>query len=344
MAQTGDMLDIMRDILLTVKLDNPERFKQMALEEKAGEEASLIPGGSGVVDSRLRALFNEADWAEEQMGGVSYLFFLRRLVEDIDRDWPGVLRKLEDIRQTLLNRDSMLSNVTLDAENWSQFQPKLADFLSALPGRPASLARWIPEPGYHFEGLTIPAKVNYVGKGANLYELGYQLHGSNMVITNFLRTTWLWERVRVQGGAYGGSCRFDSHSGVFNFLSYRDPNLLQTLDNYDKAGQFLREVDLSEEEISRSIIGSIGQIDAYQLPDAKGYTSLVRYLLGISDEERQRRREEVLSTTLAEFRAFAELLDRVKEQGSVVVMGSQEAIEAANNKRGGDWLTTHKVL
>jgi Zn-dependent M16 (insulinase) family peptidase len=344
MAQIDDMLEIMRDILLTVKLDNLDRFRQMALEEKAGEEASLIPGGSNVVDSRLRALFNETDWAEEQMSGVSYLFFLRRLIEEIEQDWPTVLMKLEDIRQTLLNRNSMLCNVTLDEANWSQFQPKLADFLSVFPNRPMSLARWIPVQGHQFEGLAIPAKVNYVGKGANLYDLGYQLHGSHLVITNYLRTTWLWERVRVQGGAYGGFCRFDSHSGVFNFLSYRDPNLLATLDNYDAASQFLGQIQLSDDEITKSIIGAIGQLDAYQLPDAKGYTSMVRYLLGISDKTRQQRREEVLSTTGADFKAFAEILERVRERGFVVVMGSQEGIEAANQSRGNNWLTVHKVL
>jgi hypothetical protein len=117
-----------------------------------------------------------------------------------------------------------------------------------------------------------------------------------LVINNFLRTTWLWERVRVQGGAYGGSCSFDRRSGVFNFLSYRDPNLLATLENYDRASHFLRKVDLSQDELTKSIIGVIGDLDAYQLPDTKGYTSMARYLAGDTDAERQRMRDEVLST------------------------------------------------
>ena len=90
-----------------------------------------------------------------------------------------------------------------------------------------------------FEALTIPAQVNYVGKGANLYKLGYEPHGSVSVINNYLGTTWLWEKVRVQGGAYGGFSAFDTHSGTFTFLSYRDPNLLATLDTYDKTVDFL---------------------------------------------------------------------------------------------------------
>jgi Zn-dependent M16 (insulinase) family peptidase len=343
MAQTDDLLNILGDVLLTVKLDNQERFKQLVLKAKAGAETHLIPAGHSVVDTRLRANFNEIDWADEQMGGISYLFFLRQLAEDVDQDWPGVLAKLESIRQILFNRNSMVCNVTLDEANWHQFQPNLVNFLSAIPAAPVTIAHWRPQPGPGSEGLTIPAKINYVGKGANLYKLGYNLHGSHLVITNFLRTTWLWEKVRVQGGAYGGFCRFDPHSGVFNYLSYRDPNLLSTLDNYNGSSQFLQQVDLSKAEITRSIIGAIGQIDAYQLPDAKGYTSMIRYLIGLTDEFRQQLRDEVLSTTSVNFRAFAEVLQQVNEKGLVVVLGSQEAITEANAGRG-DWLKVQKVL
>jgi Zn-dependent M16 (insulinase) family peptidase len=330
MTQTDDLLDILRDILLTVKLDNPDRFKQMVLETKARTEAALIPGGHGVVDTRLRAKFNEADWADEEMGGVSYLFFLRQLTEDVENDWPSVLAKLEKIRHLLLNRHSMLCNVTLDGSNWQQFQPRLSNFLSALPGGPATLIEWNPHYSPYSEGLTIPAKVNYVGKGANLYRLGYQLHGSHLVVTNYLRTTWLWEKIRMQGGAYGGMCSFNANSGVFSFLSYRDPNLLETLANYDLTSEFLRQVDLDKDKITKSIIGAIGQLDAYQLPDAKGFTSMIRHLIGLSDDIRQQRRDEVLGTTLADFRAFADVLEQVNQQGVVVVLGAQEAIEAAN--------------
>lgn len=343
MAQTDDLLDIMRDILLTVQLDNKDRFKQVLLEMKARREARLIPGGHSVVDTRLRSAFNEADWAEEQMSGLTNLFFLRDLIERIDEAWPMVLMKLKDVRRTLLNRNAMICNVTVDADNWAKFQPKLTGFLSQIQTRPMSLARWRPAYDTAAEGLTIPAKVNYVGKGANLYDLGYQLHGSHQVITNFLRTTWLWERVRVQGGAYGGFCSFDSHSGVLNYLSYRDPNLLGTLDNYDKTGQFLREVELNEDAITKSIIGAIGQIDAYRLPDAKGYVSMMRHLLDVTDEIRQQRREEVLGTTLADFRAFADVLDAVKEKGRVVILGSEEGIQAANETQA-NWLSVQKVL
>jgi Zn-dependent M16 (insulinase) family peptidase len=342
-AQADELLAILRDVLLTVKLDNQERFKQMVLETKAGIESSLVPGGHRMVNSRLRAQFDQAGWVAEQMGGVSYLFFIRQLAQDVEQNWPIILEKLEQVRQKLLNRKNMLCNVTVDNASWDGFQPQLADFLNGLPATSVDLGQWSPKRSAPFEGLTIPAKVNYVGKGANLYELGYQLHGSVTAIANYVGTTWIWERVRVQGGAYGGYFVFDHRSGVLTYLSYRDPNLLDTLENYDQTAKFLKKLDLSQEELTKSIIGAIGRMDAYQLPDAKGYTSMVRYLIGETDEIRQRRREEVLSTTVADFRALGEILEQVNENGLVVVLGSKEAIEKANAMRG-DWLEVQKVL
>jgi Zn-dependent M16 (insulinase) family peptidase len=346
-AQADDLLDILRDIMLTVQLDNPERFTQMVLEAKARTESGLVPGGHRAVRTRLGAQFGEAGWLSEQLGGVEQLFFLRQLAEDVSNDWPAVLSKLEEVRRTLITASGLVCNVTLDGENWAAFQPKLSQFVSALPAAPRKSATWAPQPGPAFEGLTIPARVNYVGKGANLYEQGYELHGSMSVISNYLRTGYLWERIRVQGGAYGAYFSFDRHSGLLTYLSYRDPNLLGTLETYDGLAQFLRDLELSEDELVKSIIGAIGGIDAYQLPDAKGYTSMVRYLIGESDEDRQRLRDQVLGTTAKDFAALAEVLERVNENGRVVVLGSQEAIAAANaaaNAARGDWLQITKVL
>jgi Zn-dependent M16 (insulinase) family peptidase len=191
--------------------------------------------------------------------------------------------------------------------------------------------------------LSLPAQVNYVGKGANLYALGYQYDGSIHVITNHLRTSYLWDKIRVQGGAYGAFSRFNQQSGVFTFLSYRDPNLLETLDVYDKAPEFLRTLSLSDDDLTKSIIGAIGVMDAYQLPDAKGDTALARYLLGETDASRQKTRDEVLGTTAADFHRFADVLDAVRREGRVVVLGAADALAKANAQQD-DFLKIQRVL
>jgi presequence protease len=333
--QTGELLSILRDILARARLDNRERFQQLLLEEKASAESRLVPAGSSYVDARLRANFFEADWAGEQMGGISYLFFLRKLVEEVETGWDGVLAKLERIRTTLLNRAAMLCNVTATAADWSRVQPQLADFLGALPHAPAKAAPWRVADTPRAEGLVIPAKVNYVGKGADLYRAGVKPSGTHIVARRYLRTSWLWDKIRVQGGAYGGQCTFDRYSGGFTFVSYRDPNLLATLDTYDRTADFLKGADLGDAELTRNIIGTIGEIDTYRLPDAKGFASMQRYLLGDTEAARQQLREEILSTTAADLRNFAGAMTEVAAHGRVVVLGSEQAIEGANKERPG---------
>lgn len=345
--KAAELLDILKDVLLTTKLDNRERFKQIVLEEKAGAEAGLIPGGHIVVKNRLAARFSEADWVNEQISGLDNLFFLRKLADEIEKDWDSVLAKLETVRRLLVNRAGMVVNVTLDADSYQKIAPGLKSLLAGLPiqalsGYPVqrlSSSTILPDNRttgkLANEGLTIPAQVNYVGKGANLYSLGYEPDGSVNVIRNYLGTTWLWEKVRVQGGAYGGFSTFDMTSGTFAFLSYRDPNILPTLENYDNTVKFLRNLDLSESELTKTIIGTIGDLDAYLLPDAKGWTSMVRHLTHYTDNIRQQIRDEVLGASVSDFKRFAEILAAVAEKGEVVVLGSADAIEKANKERQG---------
>lgn len=331
-AQAPELLAIMLDMLQTVKLDNPQRFKQIVLKTKARLESSLVPGGHQYVAGRLRAAFSTAGWVEEQLDGVDSLFFVRRLAEQIESDWPGVLAQLEAVKRLLVDRSRLIADVTLDGDNWATFRPQLEEFIGALPVGGSEPAQWTPGVLPVREGLTTPAQVNYVGKGARLYDLGYTYDGSIHVITNFIRTGWLWDQIRAKGGAYGAFCSFGKQSGVLTFLSYRDPNLLGTLANYDATAQFLRSAEVDESELTKNIIGAIGDIDAYQLPDAKGWSSLVRYLVGETDEARQQMRDQVLSTTAEDFRQFADVLAAAAEQARVVVLGSGEAIEQANGQ------------
>jgi hypothetical protein len=342
-SQIAELLAILAAVLSGVRLDNRERFRQMVLEEKAQHEQKLIPGGSQIVDMRLRAHFSEADWAEEQMKGVSYLFFLRALADAVDHDWPAVRARLEEIRQRLINARAMIANVTLDEKNWRACEARVQDFLAALPAKPLLETKWLPQLPAAQEALTIPAPVNYVGKGSHLYSHGYVYHGSAHVIVGYLRTTWLWDRVRVQGGAYGARCHFDRFSGVLTFTSYRDPNLQKTLEAFDGAADFLDSATISTDELTRAIIGAIAEIDQHMLPDAKGYTSLQRYLIGNTERLRQQMRDEVLSTTVEHFRAFGGVLQKAQKNGIVKVLGSEQAVAEALARRPG-WLEVLKVL
>lgn len=341
--QAGELLAILTDVLNSAHLDDRERFRQMLLEEKASLEAGMVRAGHRVVNGRLKSRLDEAGWAADQTGGVGQLFFLRELAGQVDQDWPRVQAALESIRARLLVRGALVCNVTLDDASYGKVEPRLVEFIQGLPGGAAAVQDWPAPGGPEAEGLTIPSQVNFVGKAVNLYDHGYRLHGSSLAIVNYLNSTWMWEQVRVKGGAYGGFAAFDQYSGVASFLSYRDPNLADTLAVYDQTAGFLKGLELVEAERVKAIIGGVGELDAYQLPDAKGYTSLLRKLLGVDDARRQKFRDELLETTTADFKRLGEALEGLAGSGKVAVLGSAGAIQAAAEARPG-WMEITQVL
>ena len=336
-SRIGELLDILRDVLTTARWDDRDRFRQVAVEERARMEAALASADAGYVLTRVQASLSEAGWAEERLRGLESLFFLRDLVGKIDTDWPAVRDALGRVQQCLVRRAALLCNVTLDAENWAQAEPGVRSFLASLPSAPAERLSWDWRAGAGGgnEAWTVPSQVGSVGKAANLYALGLTESGSTAVIGQYLSTSWLWQQVRVQGGAYGGTCLFDPRTGAFSFLSWRDPNVDATFGVYDGSGEFLRAAMLDDAELTRSIIGTIGRMDTYRLPDARGFVSLLRHLTGETDAWRQGWRDQVLSTTEADFRAFADVLDAMRGPGRRVALGSAEAMEAANARQPG---------
>ncbi len=342
-ARAGDLTGILRDVLSIPDFSRKERFVQILQEEKSRLEERIVPNGSGYVDQRLRARYTTADAAMERMSGLSYLLFLQELVPVIDREWERVRSVLEEIHTLLVDRNSIVMNVTADAGTWSACHSTVTALADSLPAGKPARAAWTTQDLPGMEALLIPSRVSYVGAAANLYEKGFSYHGSVRVITRYLRTTMLWERVRVQGGAYGAICGFDRLSGVFSMLSYRDPNISATWRIFAEAAGFLEKISIPDEELHKGIIGAIGEIDAYLLPSAQGFVALERILTGATSELRQRMRDEVLATTVRDFRAFARALAGAGDGFVRAVLGDPDAIRASDEGRR-ELFTNTKIL
>lgn len=336
LSQVPALFDLFGEILTEADLNNRDRIRQLLIEERAGIESGLAGSGHSVAGGRLGAMFRSAMWADEQMGGVDFLKAVRELIDRVDNDWDSVVADLRTIQQLVVSREGMMVNVTTTGSDFNKVKPTLISFLDRLPEKAAgSTASWILNPTLlprENEGLIVPSAVNYVGKAANLYDLGFKLTGGHALASKHLGTSYLWDTVRVQGGAYGGFCRLDIKSGMFMYLSYRDPNVTGTLKSYDGASDFLSKVKMSSDDLTKSVIGMIGAMDSYQLPDSKGFGSAIRFLTGETDELRQQRRDEVLSATVKDFRELGEALEAVRRDGTVVVVGGEDALKKANEE------------
>ena len=335
-----DLFGLMAEVINETDFDNPQRFTQMVLEERARLEQSLIPAGHGTVMTRLRASFCKAGQISERMGGITYLEAVRALSERVANDWQSVRADLEILRGLVLNRPGLVVNLTADAALLEHAERAASALVRALPSAfsvpVVREALNLPSS----EGLLVPAQVNYVGKGSNIFDLGYVWKGSAHVIARHLRMGWLWDQVRVQGGAYGAFCALDRMSGTLTQVSYRDPNVDRTLAAYDGAADYLRALQLSDRELTLAIVGAIGDLDTYLLPDARGAASLSRYLTDDREDLRQQMRDEILSTTRQDFVDFAEVMAEVAKNGKVCALGGS-AVEEAAARNG--W-TTRRIL
>ncbi len=336
LEHASDLFALLQETLTEADFSDLELFKRMLLEEKAREEHSLIPSGHMAVLGRLKAGLNMSGWLEDQGSGLGYLFNVRELAGKADNT---VLENMHGLLQTILHTPGAVMNLTAEESAKGQLLALADKFHQALPqNNPAGPADWAAQELFsalpQCEALLVPAQVNYVGKALDLFKLGYKYHGSMQVILKHLRTSWLWEKVRVQGGAYGAFCFFDRASGVFAQASYRDPNVQNTLQVFNASAEYLRDLKLSKDDLSKSIIGAIGELDAYLLPDAKGYNSFCRALIGDTDQARQKLRDEMLSTTSIYFNELGALLSEAaaSAQSRIVALGGDEVRKVADEQ------------
>ncbi|MFZ5427613.1 MAG: insulinase family protein [Thermodesulfobacteriota bacterium] len=330
-----EFLGIVSDALLRANFDDETRFKEMLFEAKARAERRIAPSGHVYAARRLRSRFHRAAAAEERLSGLTGIESLRAWANSFEESWPKLREGLHELRRQIVLRGNLDVNVTLDKDNFKAFEPSLRAMLEGLPQGSREPVAW---PGLDLppnEGLAAPVQINFVAQARDLAQLGYQPHGSMLVACRYLRNAYLWERVRVRGGAYGAFCSYDRWSGVLTMLSYRDPNIAKTLDAFAEAGDFLANLDIPADELERAVIGTVGDIDAYMLPDAQGHAALARHWANDTDQVRQQVRREVMGTTLEDLREAGRVMKKAMEGAPVVVLGGEERLkEAARELKG----------
>ncbi len=323
-----NLYELLEEILCYPDFANKERFVQMVWEDKARFEQGIIPAGHSLLASFINGMFSKLGWLNEEANGLPYWNFIRRLANTVQKEYAPIEARLSALHASILTKSQVVLSLTGSADLLKQGE-KLAGLLETFAEKHAEPL----ERAYAFDktpkGLLLPAQVNYVGLGTNLREAGYAFHGSVHVITRFLRMGYLWDRVRVQGGAYGAFVRYARNTGTLAFVSYRDPNVENTLQVYKQTAEFLGNLKLTQEELTKAVVGAIGDIDTYLLPSQKGAAALWEYMTGDTQQMRQQVHDEVLQTSLADFHNFAPYLQKALEKGVDTALGGTQVQEYA---------------
>jgi presequence protease len=334
MEKVDSLFDIYDELLGDHSFDDHKRLVEIIRSSKSDMEDSIVPQGNHYVLARLQSYQSRLGKFDELTDGISYYQFLEQLLERVEKNPEEVVSEFRKVAQRIFTQKNAFFNITSEQKDYQKIEKRIAQTVNTLSDKEWAVEEWDLKVEPQDEGFLTASNVQHVGKGANLYDLGFKYSGQFEVLKGLLRTGFLWDRVRVHGGAYGSGNSFDLLTGDYSLLSYRDPNLAETLAVYDEIADFLINLDLSTEELTKLIIGCVGKMDPPLTADLKGKASMIDHLTGRTHEMKQKLREELLSTKLEDLKAFASLFEKIKDKGHVCALGNEDKLKKSKSVFG----------
>lgn len=324
-SKTDILFDLVAAMLTAPRLGPAKRVRQLLQEERANEEADMVQSGNEVVALRLKASMSGMERASEEMDGVNYLRALREL-EKLPAE--ELRERLVALHGKLIHRAGLRLHTGGETACLLEAKAGIDRLLAALPeGSNAPPGDWPVLDAADREGLRISSSVQYVGMATRLPEGGPASHFSHFVAQRLLNNDYLWERVRMQGGAYGSSSSFSHLNGQFVFTSFRDPHVKQTLDIYRNAGTWLAGLKLDSRELEQAVIGTLGKLDPPERPSSLVSKTFFRHLLGLRHKQRLEFWRQIRGTGPEHLRAFGALLaEQMDRHHRVSVLGGSTAL------------------
>jgi len=316
---------LVEEMILRTRFDEDKRLREVIQEAKSRMEFGIINRGSTVAARRVMSYFSQVGKYIELIKGLSYYKFLVDAEREFDSSKEEIKENLRTVAGLIFDRNNLLVSVTSSEQDYESVRPYLSEFIGSLPSRNLERRRYSFDLKPVNEGLLTPGDVQFVAKGYNFRRLGYSYSGAMQVLSTIAGYDYLWNRVRVQGGAYGCSASF-SRNGNMVMTSYRDPNLTETLKVFDSIGDYVRNFAADVREMTKYIIGTISQLDAPLTPSMKGERAAVRFITGLTEEAVQRERDEVLAANQNTIRSMADMLDEAMKQQYYCVLGNESKI------------------
>ncbi len=290
----------------------------------------LFDAGHSVAAKRLMSFYSITGRYVEELTGISYYKFLSNLEKNFDSMADSIVEGLKKVSKSIFNLNNVLVSVTSSKEDYPKAEEGLKEFLDTLNSEQLSYYEYSFDFPVKSEGLLTQGNVQYAAMGYNFIKLGYSYSGKMKVLKKILASDFLWNRIRVLGGAYGCMANMDN-SGNVCLVSYRDPNLKETLDVYRDTANYLAAFNVSEREMTKYIIGTVSDLDYPLTPAMKGERATAYYLKKTTQEDVQKERDEVLSTTPQDISSFKDLLNDVMKQNYICVLGNEEKIKKNSN-------------
>lgn len=319
-------LELMEQMLLSSDFTDTKRLGELVAQIKARLQANLSSSGHLVAAMRSMSSFSRYALYQDELKGIAFYRSICCIEKELSESPKSVSDKLAAIAKKLFARNRMLISFTGNNEAYGNAKPSLEKVIAGF-NKMSAVGN---QAEVHFntakEAFIDASQIQYVAKTGDFICEGYEYTGALRLLRIILSYDYLWINVRVKGGAYGCMNTF-LRSGESYFVSYRDPNLSDTLDVYDRIPEYIKSFSPDERDMTKYIIGTFSALDTPMNPEAKGSRSLSAYLEGITYEQIQKERNEILNAQPEDIRRLADLVEAVLKKDSICVIGNENMIK-----------------
>ena len=326
-------VELMEEVILTSDFTDTKRIHEILAEGQSRMQAQMTYSGHNVAAGRALSYGSASGVVSEMLGGVPLYRLITGLVNHFGEQSGELVQKLTELAQMIFRPENLMVDFVGDREALMLLEEPVAKLKSRLYTCPVTKEVFVPQPVKRNEGFKTSGQVQYVCRAGNFRRKGLPYKGALKALKVMMGYGYLWENVRVKGGAYGCMCTFGK-SGDCYFVSYRDPNLLKTIEIYEHAAEAIEAFDADERTMTQYIIGAISELDTPMNPAAKGLNSLSAYMTGLTQEIMQKERDELLSATPEDIRSLAAYIRAFMEEDFLCVVGNADKIKEAEGVFG----------
>lgn len=324
-----DQLDVLLQLMIqgmtASHFDEKDIIKAILQEHQIKFENQFLTSGNVLASQRLQSYYSQSAALYQQLGGIDFGRFLSSICQQFDVKFEQLSTQLTSVFDRIFNLQNLTLSISCEEENQNKVYHAVRTILEKLKNN------ILDNYDYHFvteklnEGIMTSSKVNYVAKGFNIQELGHDYNGTLFVLKTIMDMGYLWNRVRVKGGAYGTGLSI-SKSGDLIFTSYRDPHVKQTIQAYNQAGAYVKEMQMSQRELEKAIIGSISTKDHPLSLAMQSYVEDRQFFTDQTPDWIQEERDQILGTTVNDLRDCGDIINAVVDQNALCVIGNEEKI------------------
>ncbi|MGL5615801.1 MAG: insulinase family protein [Sarcina sp.] len=318
------VFDILKDVLLTTDFSDEKRIKQIVSEKRSRIEASIFDNGHRIASKKILSYISEKGIYDEKLTGLDYYNFIRDLDENFNIEDLKV--KLEALSKKLFNKNNLIISFSGTDEDYSYLEKSAKGFINALNNEKVQLNDYKFDLEVKNEALMVQGNVQYVAKGGNYGNGHLDYHGALNILETILGFDYLWNNVRVKGGAYGVMSNF-RRDGSVSFVSYRDPNIKETLDVFDGMVEYLDDFNVSEREMQKYIIGTVRKLDTPIGNSVKGELATSLYFSGLTYADRVKERKEILSANQEVIKSFGKIVKSALSENAICVLGNEDKLK-----------------